>query len=108
MARIIKVSADCTTVEGEIDTLQVLMSLDDVVGATYRVVNDNGDEINGFFRDRGEAIEWACDYADFSPDNGDGWYDDGDNMTDVEADADVLASAGWGTDEDYGFFGDDF
>ena len=25
-----------------------------------------------------------------------------DNMTDVEADADSLASAGWGTDEDYG------
>jgi hypothetical protein len=26
---------------------------------------------------------------------------------DVEADADVLASAGWGTDEDYGYYGDD-
>lgn len=25
-----------------------------------------------------------------------------DNMTDVEADADVLVSVGWGTDEDYG------
>ena len=25
-----------------------------------------------------------------------------DNMTDSEADADTLASAGWGTDEDYG------
>lgn len=30
-----------------------------------------------------------------------------DNMTDVEADADTLASAGYGTDEDYGFFGDE-
>jgi hypothetical protein len=29
-----------------------------------------------------------------------------DSMTDVEADADTLASAGMGTDEDYGFFGD--
>ena len=28
------------------------------------------------------------------------WMDD--NLTDVEADADTLASAGWGTDEDYG------
>ena len=27
-------------------------------------------------------------------------------MTDVEADADTLASAGYGTDEDYGYFGD--
>ena len=26
----------------------------------------------------------------------------GDGMTDGEADADALASAGWGTDEDYG------
>jgi hypothetical protein len=28
-----------------------------------------------------------------------------DNMTDVEADADTLASAGWGIDEDYGCYG---
>jgi hypothetical protein len=30
-----------------------------------------------------------------------------DGLTDVEADADALASAGWGTDEDYGYYGDD-
>lgn len=28
------------------------------------------------------------------------------DMTDVEADADTLRSAGMGTDEDYGFYGD--
>lgn len=28
-------------------------------------------------------------------------------MSDVEADADTLASAGWGTDEDYGCYGGD-
>ena len=37
------------------------------------------------------------------------WGDDYDmddwDMTDVEADADTLASAGWGTDEDYGYYG---
>jgi len=34
------------------------------------------------------------------------WGDDSDyDMTDVEADADTLASAGWGTDEDYGYYG---
>jgi predicted nucleic acid-binding Zn-ribbon protein len=27
--------------------------------------------------------------------------------SDAEADADVLRSAGWGTDEDYGYYGDD-
>ena len=30
-----------------------------------------------------------------------------DFMSDSEADADALASAGYGTDEDYGFYGDD-
>ena len=51
---------------------------------------------------------------DFGPqDDGDGWDDDEPtDMTDVEADADALAGAGYGTDEDYGgaedfgFFGD--
>lgn len=32
----------------------------------------------------------------------DGYWERDDNMTDVEADADTLKSAGWGTDEDYG------
>lgn len=31
---------------------------------------------------------------------------DDDRYTDAEADADTLASAGWGTDEDYGYYGD--
>jgi len=37
-------------------------------------------------------------------------YDDDDTEPwedDVWADADALASAGWGTDEDYGYFGGD-
>jgi hypothetical protein len=35
-------------------------------------------------------------------------YDEpSDGMTDAEADADTLASAGMGTDEDYGYFGGD-
>lgn len=34
-------------------------------------------------------------------------WDDDDGLTDAEADAMTLASAGWGTDEDYGFFGGD-
>jgi len=29
----------------------------------------------------------------------------GHELSDVEADADTLASAGWGTDEDYGYYG---
>lgn len=39
-------------------------------------------------------------------DNG---YNEGDSfLSDAEADADALASVGWGTDEDYGDFGDDY
>jgi hypothetical protein len=30
----------------------------------------------------------------------------GDGMTDAEADADTLKSAGWGSDEDYGYYGE--
>lgn len=40
-----------------------------------------------------------------------GEYDDeeyGDGMTDVEADADTLRNAGWGTDEDYGYYGEEY
>lgn len=36
--------------------------------------------------------------------------DDGEpeGSHDLSDDADVLASAGWGTDEDYGYYGDDY
>jgi hypothetical protein len=36
------------------------------------------------------------------------WEDDAPEcgMSDVEADADTLASAGYGTDEDYGYYGE--
>jgi hypothetical protein len=40
-----------------------------------------------------------------APDDEEEIYDEPDDgMTDVEADADTLASAGMGTDEDYGVF----
>lgn len=35
------------------------------------------------------------------------WWDY-DGYSDVEADADTLASAGWGTDEDYGYYGEEY
>ena len=41
-----------------------------------------------------DQVIWA-DYGDYAE----------DTWTDVEADADTLASAGWGTDEDYGYMG---
>lgn len=47
---------------------------------------------------RDERDLWESDYDAYVE----------DSMTDVEADADTLASAGWGTDEDYGYYGDDY
>lgn len=43
------------------------------------------------------------DFADAEFGDFDGFREDG-FRDDVEADADTLASAGWGTDEDYGCF----
>ena len=34
-------------------------------------------------------------------------WDDDDHLTDAEADAMTLAGAGYGTDEDYGYYGDE-
>ena len=48
-----------------------------------------------------DQIIWG-DYGDHAEDV---WSDEDWDMTDVEADADTLASAGWGTDEDYGYYG---
>ena len=50
----------------------------------------------------GQVAELADQYGDFVEAEQD--WDDYD-MTDVEADADVLRMAGYGTDEDYGYYG---
>lgn len=49
--------------------------------------------------------EWAEDDEDDEDDEDEEHISDDDGWTDVEADADTLRSAGYGTDEDYGFFG---
>ena len=49
-----------------------------------------------------EIIDYEAD-ADEAPED----WDDDDGLTDAEADAMTLASAGWGTDEDYGYYGED-
>ena len=38
---------------------------------------------------------------------GEGGYEDDRTAFDMSDDADALASAGWGTDEDYGYYGGD-
>jgi len=50
------------------------------------------------------------DYNDFNEMVEDGaddfWYDEGDDSMDGDHES-ALASAGWGTDEDYGYYGED-
>jgi len=44
-----------------------------------------------------------CGDCELCEENSQKFYED-----DVWADSNALASAGWGTDEDYGFYGDDY
>jgi hypothetical protein len=49
------------------------------------------------------------DYNDFYDEDNSGeidWYDEGDDSMDGDHES-ALASAGWGTDEDYGYYGED-
>lgn len=54
-----------------------------------------------------EPSQWDP-WDDYGPEDFDDEDDDNDDdgLTDAEADAMTLTSAGWGTDEDYGYFGD--
>jgi len=48
-----------------------------------------------------------CDAADCYCQEGDDDGEDDRTVFDLNDDAEALASAGWGTDEDYGYFGGD-
>jgi hypothetical protein len=64
---------------------------------------DNSIDYDNFPTER-QIEDWNIhnDHVD-----GDEDYPEPFGMTDVEADADTFASAGWGTEEDYGYFGED-
>ena len=104
MATIQPIELGSYIVAGDYGIAFVMMSLDEEYGVRYRVVDEDGVAFVRCFADKDEALDFAEDFAD------NGLYVDdepGDGMTDAEADADVLASAGMGTDEDYGYFGGD-
>lgn len=70
------------------------------------VVGDDND-ILAFFSDWNSLIGTSMEFdAELPDDDEDCWSDD-DGLSDVEADSMTLASAGWGTDEDYGYYGDE-
>lgn len=60
----------------------------------------------GCSMDVGGELCYDCSHDDDTPDYYDDREDERDGFRDdVEADADTLASAGYGTDEDYGCYG---
>lgn len=78
----------------------------DIDGVTKYLFTDRYGEHDGdgeYYNSHEDAALAAIAWVNQEPD-----YNDDDGMTDAEADADVLRNAGWGTDEDYGFFGDEY
>lgn len=69
--------------------------------AVHQIVEMDNERMNDEYDDLPyDHLERDCD-EEYEPDEHDQFRDD------VEADADALASAGYGTDEDYGYFGGD-
>lgn len=89
-------------VEGEYDTIIITAFLTNGGEELFAVVNTH-DYTYMNCATLEKAKEWAEFYAD-NDEDGENDEEIGDGMTDVEADADTLASAGYGTDEDYGCF----
>lgn len=59
-----------------------------------------GEDSASYHPDADHEIESQFDDID------DEWYDDIDDSMDGDHDS-AMTSAGWGTDEDYGYYGDD-
>jgi hypothetical protein len=72
---------------------------DDMLERAYEETCKYGDSHIRIYSSRDDLV-WDSQEADIG-------FENECHMTDVEADADTLASAGYGTDEDYGYYGDD-
>lgn len=62
-----------------------------------------------FDMDRDNFYGESMDYEDYNDDAGDDeWHDDDEDNDSMDGDTEsALSSAGWGTDEDYGYYGED-
>lgn len=69
---------------------------------------DISDDVLAAYRNGYEdgTDHWLADGMPDEPEPEDDREDD-DGLTDAEADSMTLAGAGWGTDEDYGYYGED-
>lgn len=104
MATVEHIEPGVIRVSGEYDTVYVLSVYREYGPTVFEVINTN-EHVYGTVETVELGIELASEFADTADEYAE---DDeiGDGMTDAEADADVLASAGYGTDEDYGGRGD--
>ena len=75
---------------------------DDMLDEAFCLSSTYGDSVIQIYSSRDDLV-WDSEdeYMKDVPEREDHFRND------VEADADTLASAGYGTDEDYGYFGDD-
>ena len=106
MAVVTRVDSNTIRVDGEYDCVYVIWFCSDVSAETgFQVINSN-EYMFGVYDNLDIALEWAKYYADTYEAEEPGERDDEfvDFASAAEADADVLASAGWGTDEDYGAY----
>lgn len=94
------------------DRIDLYEALDDL----HIEITCSDDGLEWFWRntDTGQESDWSTETArealmmaaqDFGLLGDEEDYDN-DHMSDVEADADTLRMAGWGTDEDYGCYND--
>ena len=75
---------------------------DDMLDEAFCLTSTYGDSVIQIYSSRDDLV-WDSEdeYMQNAAEREDHFRND------VEADADTLASAGYGTDEDYGYFGDD-
>ena len=69
--------------------------MDDAMEMAHELVTDDPDGLVEIYSSRDDLV-WSGDGLDEPNEPSDAWHD-----------ADALASAGMGTDEDYGYYGDD-
>jgi hypothetical protein len=60
------------------------------------------------YEDRHSTHDYLDDVDAWNEADDDRFWDDDDGLSDVEADAMTLASVGMGTDEDYGYYGEEY
>ena len=68
---------------------------------------DNAYEDDDMMMEDGNYDDYNDFYGEYDEDTDEAWADDYDDSMDGDHES-GLSSAGWGTDEDYGYYGEDY